>query len=163
MEFLEYRAQLAAVLCTSFFWWLFTRRSIQHRAARLAVRSLGLIAFVPAFLVTLLLLLGLGCERRSALVKSPDGKHVARVLVNIGSAVDIDYATVIVRDRFSPIDHTAYFGPGDYDANQAVEPQLKWIDNQHLLVNYYDDWGASYPQQCHTYVDGIVVQCVSHK
>jgi hypothetical protein len=163
MEFLEYRAQLAAVLSTAFFWWLFTRRSIKHRVARLAVRSLGLIAFIPACLVTLLLLLALGCERRSALIGSPDGKHVARVLVTLGSAMDVDYSTVIVRDSFSPMDHKAYFGPGAYNAKHAIEPQLKWIDNQHLLVSYYDDWGADYPQECHTHVDGIVVQCLGHK
>ncbi len=100
--------------------WLFWRKKIEQKSARTAMRVVGLVTSPVLFLATTFLLLSMGCERHSQLIGSPDGEHVARILVTLGSAMDQDYSTVIVRRSWSPLWTNAYFGLGFFDGRDSI-------------------------------------------
>jgi hypothetical protein len=148
----------AAVLLGSIRWLWRTRP--EGRTVRVLVHVAGLLTTPVAFVVTLFLVLAQGCERHSPLIGSPDGKHVARVLINVGSAMDQDYSTVIMRRSWSPVWRDVYFGLGFYGEIGPIQPQVKWLDNSHLLIRRPES--AGYPLDCAAKVQEIVITCEAH-
>jgi len=141
--------------------WLFWKKKMERKSAHLVIQIVGRITSPVLFLATIFLLLGVGCERHSQLIGSPDGQHVARVLVTVGSAVDQDYSTVIVRRSWSPVWTKAYFGIGLFDGRGSIEPLVKWLDDTHLLIKYPETNG--YPLDCATKVGNIAITCQPHR
>ena len=62
---------------------LFRIGNRKQKVSRIARHVAGVVTSSVSFLATLILLLGVGCERHSQLIRSPDGKYVARVLVTL--------------------------------------------------------------------------------
>jgi hypothetical protein len=75
--------------------------------------------------------------------------------------MDQDYSTVIVRRSLSPIWSNAYFGLGYFGNGGPIEPEVKWIDNTHLLISHPEDIG--YPLRCAAKVGEIVITCQANK
>ena len=113
------------------------------------------------------------CTARAPLAYSPDGKHVAILTWGLHDAASpacliyrgmaggwllgLDIASVNVRNRWIPYANTAYSGPGwsDYPEVRDTDPQIRWIDNNHLLIRYHDAYG----QKCGHDRSGVEVIC----
>jgi hypothetical protein len=98
--------------------------------------------------------------RNSELVESPDGKHVARIMITAGSVVDSKYSSVIVRKTRSPTWRRAYFGFGYFQEGGPVEPNLHWVDNSHLIIDYQQS--KIEPSVCVNKVEDILIECRAH-
>jgi hypothetical protein len=63
-------------------------------------------------------------------IVSPDGRFVAQVReLHNGSAVDADYLSVQLREKWNPFGHDIYGGL-DY----GIEIAISWVDSKNLLV-----------------------------
>jgi hypothetical protein len=71
--------------------------------------------------------------RRSGII-SPNGRYVAVTRWFLPGAVGSNYVHVSVRSRFSPIATEVDSGPAD----PPDEPQVRWLDDHHLLITYWD-------------------------
>jgi hypothetical protein len=99
-------------------------------------------------LTVLVLAVDYSCTARAPRTYSPDGRHVAvRLAEHAPWGGDPVFTTVKVRHRYSPFAKSVYSGPGLWNG----DPQARWIDNNHLVVGYYD-WGTG----------GGEVVCVPH-
>ena len=96
---------------------------------------------------------------RGPVVYSPDGKHVAVVTWAVGPlVVNDDIATVKVRHWWSGIFAAKVFsGPGYSDDPDDL--QVRWIDNDHLLIRYDKWFGYDYSHACTPHVFGVEVTC----
>jgi hypothetical protein len=126
-------------------------------------RVLVRIAAIVGGALTVLLLAGflLALHSRTArgpVTYSPDGKHVAVVTWAVGPlVVNDDIATVKVRHRGSLFAAKVFSGPGYSDLPDDL--QVRWIDNDHLLIRY-DKWlGYDYSHACAPHASGIEVTC----
>jgi len=121
------------------------------------VTSLG--AGLTVLLIALFVFGDYSCTARAPKAYSPDGKHVAIITWGLQGALGADMATVTVRHRYSPFARNVYSGPGesDYPRVRATGPQVRWVDNKHLLVRYCD-WPGS-DQICASHSFGIEVIC----
>ena len=125
-----------------------------------ALRSAGrVISFLLAILSTLLACLLLfgewACTARVPAKASPDGKHIALESWGLQGATGADLATVQVRSRWSPVAKLVYSGPGS--SVREVDPEVRWIDNTHLLIRY-NKWDG-YEHTCKTSVESIDIVC----
>lgn len=95
---------------------------------------------------------------RGPVAYSPDGKHIAVVTWAVGPlVVNDDIETVKVRHRGSLFAAKVFSGPG-YSA-YPDDLQVRWVDNDHLLIQY-DRWlGYDYSHACTPYVLGIEITC----
>jgi hypothetical protein len=89
---------------------------------------------------------------------SPDGKHVAVVTWAVGPlVVNDDIATVKVRHRGGIFAARVFSGPGY--SNDADDLQVRWIDNDHLLIRYDKWFGYDYSHACAPHAFGVEVTC----
>lgn len=97
---------------------------------------------------------------RGPVAYSPDGKHVAVITWDVGPlVVNDDIATVKVRHRSSLFAAKVFSGPGY--SGFPDDLQVRWIDNDHLLIRY-DRWlGYDYSHACTPHAFGIEVTCES--
>jgi hypothetical protein len=93
----------------------------------------------------------------TALQPSQNRKYVVRAVVWRGSALDIDYAKVIVRRPYSPFSKTVYEGSWFGDEDGSVTPHLHWTDNTHLVVEVPGEYSSLNP--CATSAGDIVIEC----
>jgi len=95
---------------------------------------------------------------RGPVAYSPDGKHVAVVTYAVGPlVVNDDIATVKVRHRIGIFAAEVFSGPGY--SNDPGDLQVRWIDNEHLLIRY-DRWsGYDYSHACTPHAFGVEVTC----
>lgn len=139
---------------------VFSRR-VKNRWVRIPLR----LTSSAGMLLGLLLLVAFtfseySCTARAPSAYSPDGKHVAVLTWGLQGALGLDMADVSVRHRWSPFAKVAYSGPGD--AGHGGDPQMRWIDNTHLLIRYHDYGygpGTGYEQSCLSHVLDVEVQC----
>jgi hypothetical protein len=148
---------IGAALAGSFF----VAPQVKRRSIRIPVRITASLGMLLSFLFLALFTVGTyACEARSPSAYSPDGKHVAVLTWGLQGALGFDLADVRVRHRWSPIAKVAYFGPGD--SENGGDPQVRWLDNQHLLIRYHDYGygpGTGYEQSCVSHVLDIDVKC----
>ena len=99
------------------------------------------------------------CTARAPLAYSPDGKHVAVMTWGLQGATGADIASVKIRHRYSPFYTTVYSGLGaaGNPAVHSTDPQVRWLDNRHLLIRY-QEW-SGYSQICASNGSGIEVVC----
>lgn len=100
------------------------------------------------------------CPRteRGSVVYSPDGQHVAVVTWTVGPlVVNDDIARVKVRRRSRIFAAEVFSGPGYSDDPHDL--QVRWIDNDHLLIRYDRWFGYDYSHACTPHVFGIEVRC----
>jgi hypothetical protein len=101
-----------------------------------------------------------GGHRNSKLMGSPDGAHVARIMITSGSIVDSDLSSVIVRRSGSLTWTRAYSGFGYFQENGPAEPYVRWLDNSHLIIDYQQS--ANVSTSCMSKVEDIVIECRAH-
>ena len=95
---------------------------------------------------------------RGPVLYSPDGKHVAVVTWAVGPlVVNDDIATVKVRHRSGIFDVEVFSGPGYSD--EPHDLQVRWIDNDHLLIRYDRWFGYDYSHACTPHAFGVEVTC----
>jgi len=121
------------LLITGCIWLI--RLQNKNKTVRILSKSAGSLFLIPCFLLTALFLFAQGCEKHTSLIGSPDGNHVARILVLESGPLDVaDGSTVIVRKSWYPIWTNAYKGP----AYSLDKPRVKWLNNSQLLIEYPD-------------------------
>lgn len=99
---------------------------------------------------------------RGPVLYSPDGKHVAVVTWAVGPlVVSEDIATVKVRQRSGLFAAEVFSGPG-YSA-EPDELQVRWIDNDHLLIRYDRWFGYDYSHACTPHAFGVEVTCEARR
>lgn len=96
----------------------------------------------------------LGCSEH-AQIYSPDGKHVLVVSYIGQGALGADYANIFVRPRWSPFAKSIFHGEAQWDfkLKKLASPEIKWIDNSHLVIGYYGD------ATCEGHADNIKIIC----
>jgi len=98
------------------------------------------------------------CTAPGPIAHSPDGKHVAVVTWAVGPlVVNDDIATVKVRHRGSLFAAKVFSGPGYSGLTDDL--QVRWIDNDHLLIRYDKWFGYDYSHACTQHAFGIEVTC----
>ncbi len=113
-------------------------------------------------LTLLVLAVDYSCSTRAPHAFSPDGRHVAVRSWGRAAPGETGFATVKVRHRYSPFAKIAYSGPGLPRLWSAGDPQVRWIDNNHLLVQYVD-WGTGEGEQiCAPHALGVEIICEKH-
>jgi len=137
-------------------------RSAKHWSSpwmRLSVRGGATVgAALSVLLPALFLLANHSLTARGPVAYSPNAKHVAVVTWAIGPlVVNDDIATVKLRPRYSPFSKNVFSGPGYHDDSDDL--QVRWIDNNHLLVRYDEWFGYNYRKACAPQAFGIEVIC----
>jgi hypothetical protein len=66
----------------------------------------------------------------------------------------------VLRRSWSPWWRQAYYGEAEADALGIKEPQVYWIDNSHLTIDYPTRGGLR--ADCAAKLGDIVVTCHSH-
>ena len=95
---------------------------------------------------------------RGPVTYSPDGKHVAVVTWAVGPlVVNDDIATVKVRHRYSPFAAKVFSGPGY--SSDPDDLRVRWIDNDHLVIQYDTWFGYDYKKACTPHAFGVEVTC----
>jgi hypothetical protein len=95
---------------------------------------------------------------RGPVAYAPDGKHVAVVTWAVGPlVVNDDIATVKVRHRSGIFSARVFSGPGY--SNDPNDLQVRWIDNDHLLIRYDKWFGYDYSHACTPHAFGVEVTC----
>jgi hypothetical protein len=106
-----------------------------QRRWRVAGWTVSVIAALPIWLFSLFLLSAQGCEEDRQLIGSPDGKHVARLMI-WGSVPSGSQLRVIERRSWSPIWHEVSVAGSEGTPLDPIEPRISWSDNDHLVLDY---------------------------
>jgi hypothetical protein len=142
------------------FLWNFFRLKSAGGTGRMILGCASLGVSVLLVLMVAWLAFEQGGERYSGLIVSPDGTHVARIMITSGTIADSKYSSVIVRRVWSLNWRRAYYGFGYFQEGGPVEPYLHWADSKHLVVDYQQS--SVDPSSCPPRVDDIVVECRAH-
>jgi hypothetical protein len=137
-------------------------RRVTNKVVRIPVRVTASAGMLCSSLLLALLIFDLySCTGRVPAIYSPDGKHVAIVTYGLQGALGLDIAAVSVRSRWSPHARSVYTGAGDWGApfGRRNDPEVRWIDNDHLMIRYRD-YGRGYQQDCQQRVGDIQITCV---
>jgi len=162
MELWPARLMIIAVfaMIVGCFWLMHFRKGFS-RLGRVVMCIAGWVVVLPCLLVSLFLISLSGCTDNSPLIGSPDGKHVARIMVNRGDATNVNYARVIVRKSWSPIWTTAYSGEWHNVPEEYLKGKVQWLDDKRVLVFYpnhrYND--RYYRDDYEKQVGNVVVVC----
>ena len=116
--------------------------------------------FVLALLLLMLLMLvQVACSKNAPLLHSPDGKHIVITSYALQGALGSDYANVTLRRNWIPFAETAYQGTGhwDFSHNKPGYPEVRWLDDSHLSIKYYDDEGDR--AVCRDHIGTIRIDC----
>ena len=101
-----------------------------------ALSSLSTVCTVAlSLLASFFLLSAQSCEEDRALIGSPDGRHVARLMIygNVPAGTSL---RVIERRSWSPT-WTEVSGAGSVGTPlDPIEPRITWADNYHLVLDY---------------------------
>jgi hypothetical protein len=136
-------------------------RRVKSAWLRIPLRGMSIIGAVLTSLLLALFMLGqYACTARIPVSYSPDGKYAAILTWGLQGALGWDMAHIGVRQRWSPYARTVYDGPGtsNIPGGRVTDPQVRWLDNKHLLVRYLDH-GSGYEQTCTTHVFDVDVIC----
>ena len=148
------------VLLVAFVAVFVTAKRLTRRWLRWRVRGGAGVGMALTVLSLALFVVGdYSCTARAPLAYSADCKHVAVLTWGLQGALGSDIATVKVRHRYSPFAKTVYSGSGWSDSPDLhdTNPQVRWIDNKHLIIRYYEFPG--YEQVCAPHALGIEVVC----
>jgi hypothetical protein len=144
--------------------WLF--RHSKTSWVRLSGNVALSVLLLPTGLFFLLLcVMESGCTKRVAPIYSPDGKHLVLLQFVLQGALGDDYGDVYLRRSWWPFGDHVYQGVGawDFAHRQPFTPEVKWLDNSHLLIRYADDWrpndGRGGPAMCKNAAGAIQIIC----
>ena len=149
------------LVLSAFLFFFFFAKRLSTRWLRWPVRGgMGTGTFLTTSLLLLSILGEFDCTARAPAIFSSDGKHVAVQRWGLQGALGADFATVKVRHRYSPFFQKVYSGPGYPPGpfSPDRDPQVRWLDNRHLLIRYHD-WGYEYDQSCAPRASGVDIIC----
>jgi hypothetical protein len=125
---------------------------------RICMRLGGGVLALPLVLCVLLLITMAACTQRPRVIVSPDSRHTAEYSYEAGF-LGRDLTYVRVRGRWSlPAFAYWYAGPSDWSSTE-----VRWLDNEQLLIRYsvYD---SDNPPHCtSTMVAGVFIRCVAER
>jgi hypothetical protein len=152
--------KLAVILLAAFalLWNFFRLKTVQGKK-QVIIKSVSVIISVSLFLLVAWSAFMQGGERNSGLFGSPDGNHVARIMITSGTIADSRYSSVIVRKSGSPTWRRAYYGFGYFQEGGPAMPYIHWADNTHLIIDYQV---GDEPSTCVNKVENIFVECRAH-
>ena len=153
----------ALVMLPSALIWLAYRCMRLRKWRRIeTIRVASIIAAAPFIVLSLFLLSVQGCEEDRALVDSPDGRHVARLMI-WGSVPTGASLQVIERHSWSPRWHVVSSAASVGTQLDPIEPKVIWADNSHLVLDYPDSQeGAGFDCMSRK-VGDIWLICKTHK
>ena len=142
--------------------WFVHRHQPRPALAKVAT-AIGLVAFIAAgLIVSAFLLSAQGCEEDRALVGSPDGRHVARMMI-WGSVPTGSSLRVIERRSWSPVWQEVSSAGSVGTPLEPIEPRILWSDNSHLVIDYPEATeGSGFTCESHR-VGDILIVCKTHK
>jgi hypothetical protein len=157
LDISELWASLKFLLLPVFGWILLhVAKHIHRRWLRIPARAIAAVFLATTTaLVMFLSLVELGCSKHSQLYSS-DGKHVL-VISYIGQgALGADYANIFIRSRWSPFAKRIFHGEAQWDfkLNKLTSPEVKWLDNSHLIISKYTD------AMCENHAGNVEINCV---
>jgi hypothetical protein len=125
------------------------------------MRYTGLTLAVSLSLIAILALLAdcyftLESTARIPNIVSPDGKHVAIVNWTLMGAVGFDHVHISIRPSYWPFAKEVESG---FAEQPPRNPAVRWLDNQHLLIVYYDKGKIEPCNLSSEAIDGIEVLC----
>jgi hypothetical protein len=126
----------------------------------LVTASIGLL--VVCLLVSFFLFGAQGCEEDRQLIGSPDGKHVARLMI-WGSVPTGTSLRVIERKSWSPIWHVVSDAGSIGTPLEPIEPHIAWRDNSHLVIDYPVHTEGSGFDCVGRQVGDILIVCKTHQ
>ena len=150
---------VVALVAFGFLWNFFRLKAPQGKAQSISKLVSGFVS-VSLFLLVAWSAFLQGGKRNSVLVGSPDGTHVARIMITSGTIADSKYSSVIVRKVWSPTWKRAYYGSGYFQEGGPAEPYVHWADHTHLVIDYQHS--EVEPSLCTNKVDNILVECRAH-
>ncbi len=150
---------LIALLAFGFLRICVRLKAIKGRKSSILRLTCAAISLSGLVFVAYLALLQTG-PRNSELFGSPDGTHVARIMITSGTIVDSDYSSVIVRRTESRKWIRAWSGDGWMQGGGEASPYLHWADDSHLVIDYHK---TKTEPTCSTKVDDIYVECHAHE
>jgi hypothetical protein len=150
------------VVSIAIIWFTFRLKRPKNDWFITTSRSVGILSSLPLFGVSLFLLTAQGCEEDRRLVSSPDGKHVARLMI-WGSVPSGTSVHVIERRSWSPTWQTVSEGTTIGTLIDPLEPQLSWRSNTELLIDYpATTEGTGFLCESRSLGD-ILISCKTHK
>ena len=155
---------------TTFYWRQFALTAllllggvllIRFRSKRKSLSVLGIGVAVCCFLLFPAALLIDGCDyngsMHTAILVSPNGQYVSRAVIWRGSALDIDYARVIVRRPYSPFWKTVYEGNWFGDEDGSPTPHIRWENDKRLVIEVPGEYFST--DQCASSAGNVVIEC----
>ena len=130
--------------------WLVFRRIRFRPLVGVAARTTTMLATVLCLFFSLFLLSAQGCEEDRELIGSPDGRHVARMMI-WGSVPTGSSLRIVERRSWSPFWRTVSRAGSVGTPLEPIEPKVIWLDNIHLLLDYPES------------VDGTGSDCTSRR
>jgi hypothetical protein len=108
-------------------------KRLRSKSIRIPARVATCAASIIACFILMIYLLGqAACTIHPQKIYSPDGKHVAVIVVFQQGALGADFVNVSVRCSWSPFSTLAFQGEGGWDSKHHVlSPEVVWIDNSH--------------------------------
>ena len=150
--------KLAAILllALALLWNYFRLKTAQDKKLTRIKLASGIVSISLLVWIAWLSFLQ-GGERNSGLIGSPDGTHVARIMITSGTIADSKYSSVIVRKSGSMTWTRAYYGFGYFEENVGPDtPHAHWKDNNHLVIDYQV---GDEPSNCQSKVENIFIEC----
>jgi hypothetical protein len=135
-------------------------KRIGRKWLRWPLRGTAIVGATLTLFVLALFIFGeYACTARVPVAYSPDGKHAAILTWGLQGALGMDIANVAVRYRYNPFAKNVYSGPGisPIPHSSDIDPQIRWIDNTHLLIRYHDY--PEYDQTCASGAFDVEVIC----
>ena len=141
---------------------VFRTKSAQPQWCIFTARYLSFLLAVPLWIFSLFLLSVQGCEEDRGLIGSPDGRHVARLMIygNVPAGTSL---RVIERKSWSPW-WQEVSGAGSIGTPlEPIEPRLTWSDSLHLVIDYpVTTEGTGFDCESKQ-VGDILIVCRTHK
>ena len=143
-------------------WLVFRRVKSNRPRVVMAARITSMLASVPFFLFSLFLLTAQGCEEDRELVGSPDGRHVARLMI-WGSVPTGSNLRVIERRSWTPSWQTVSRAGSVGTPLEPIEPRIVWLNNTHLLLDYPEPVDGTGSDCRSRRVEDIELVCRTHE
>lgn len=127
--------------------------------------ALSVLLLPTGLFFLLLCLVELGCTKRVPPIYSPDRKHLVLLQFGLQGALGDDYGDVYLRRAWRPFGDRIYEGLGgwDFTHRRPFTPEVRWLDNSHLLIRYMDDRkpndGRGGPAMCKSGSGAVQIVC----
>jgi hypothetical protein len=151
-----------AIFSFAVIWIAHRYKGLRQRRSTETIRVASIVVAAPLVALSLFLLSAQGCEEDRVLVGSPDGRHVARMMI-WGSVPTGTSLQIIERHSWSPQWQVVSSAATVGTLLDPIEPKVIWIDNSHLLLDYPEASEGSGFDCTGRKVGDIWLICKTHK